>query len=112
MDKKTVSGMFQCGSTITVSVLLGVASAVTTCPQCGTGYELVVRPCPSCNTTRYIVPSPGSRTGDPRCQRCVSRDERLDEELAQMQADIASALKAMAQACDEASWPEAQITYS
>ena len=80
MEKKTVRSMCQCGATITVSKLAGVDSTVTTCPQCGTGYELVVRPCSCCHTTRYIVARPGGRTGDPRCQQCVIRAERLDEE--------------------------------
>ena len=80
MEKKTVrSKCTKCDATITVSVLPGAASSVATCPQCQAGYEVVVRPCPSCNTTRYIVASPGGRTGDPRCQRCVERAQIADE---------------------------------
>jgi len=80
MKKKTVRSMCLCGATIIVSVLPDAASAVITCPQCGTGYELVVTQCPACSATRYIVARTGGRTGDTHCQQCVIRAERIDEE--------------------------------
>ena len=80
MEKKTVGSICKCGTAMTLNVLPGLASNVTTCPHCGAGYEVVVRPCADCSTTCYIVTRSGGRSGVVRCQSCAVKAFKLDEE--------------------------------
>ena len=63
-----------------MDVLHGTYSSVTTCPQCGVKYDIIVRPCTDCGKTSYVVTRPGGLSGDVRCQACAVKAEKLEEE--------------------------------
>ena len=70
MKKKTIRKCcLKCNAVIVTEVMVGPTITPVQCPECQSFYELVSQRCADCLTMRFILTTPGGRTGN-LCDPC------------------------------------------